>query len=147
VASRGGSREGDEDDEDGDEGGNGRYGHTDAPVPAAAPPPPAAAASAVRDDCVAGAAAEGAAAAATHSLFVLRDLFTRTVSMREYEHDLSDSGIADCCERRTGHLLFELCVCVCRVLSSPARAGHSSAYRNTPAYALPPPRAAEPQRT
>ena len=92
MASRSDSREGDEDDEDGDDGGNGRYGHTDAPVPAAAPPPPAAAASAVRDDCVAGAAAEGAAAAATHRLFVLRDYLHehRTVSIRAlYENTIS----------------------------------------------------------
>ena len=90
MASRVDSREDDEDDEEDDEDGHGRYGHTDAPVPADAPPPPAAAA--IRDDCVAGTAAEGAAAAATHRLFVLRDYLHehRTVSIRAlYENTIS----------------------------------------------------------
>ena len=89
-SSRVDSREDDEDDEEDDEDGHGRYGHTDAPVPADAPPPPAAAA--IRDDCVAGTAAEGAAAAATHRLFVLRDYLHehRTVSIRAlYENTIS----------------------------------------------------------
>ena len=86
--------EDDEDDEEDDEDGHGRYGHTDAPVPADAPPPPAAAA--IRDDCVAGAAAEGAAAAATHRLFVLRRIIYTNIELSVSELMNVDLSRVEC---------------------------------------------------
>ena len=137
MASRVDSREDDEDDEEDDEDGHGRYGHTDAPVPADAPPPPAAAA--IRDDCVAGAAAEGAAAAATHRLFVLRRIIYTNIELSVSELMNVDLSRVECttagyicCEVNANGDRCPLFICETASGTLHSLAAQQTAHRPTP---------------